>query len=279
MKNLINRFVLAFVVSSMAFVACSVDEKKTSDQTGADVINSQQIDSTGSSMQLNPAEEVVNDAKSTEVTPDMARNELNGGYVRRVTMHIYFFPLEEMMNKTISFDAQGTELYKHGVAKRDENGRVKSTIVRENESYIKETFTYVESSRLAYREEVAGFVDPEEGDVIEARDYRHYYYANKTNNPEGVFSICCQDICPAYTEYNYLEFDKFGNWIKREAIYYMFDYTSAYVGQYDNLLQKLDDVDPDYKKNKVEPQLISLIKKSCTRPEKMTETRKIEYFE
>ena len=277
MKNLINRFVLAFVVSSMAFVACSVDEKKTSDQTGADVINSQQIDSTGSSMQLNPAEEVVNDAKSTEVTPDMARNELNGGAVRRVTMHIYS-PLYNMTNKTISFDTQGTQLYKHGVAKRDEKGRVKSTIVKEKD-YLEETFAYVESSRLAYGEEVEGFVDPIEGVVLEAGDYRHYYYADNTNNPEGMFSICCQDICPAYTEYNYLEFDKLGNWIKREAICYTFDYTSAFVGQYENLIQNLDDVYPDYKKNKVEPQLISLIKKSCKRPEKMTETRKIEYFE
>lgn len=286
MKHFIYRFILACVVSSMA-LACGTGEKKTPDQAepseNQEMERMQQKGSPVSTIQADSAAEAVEEAKTeveiTEVTPDMARQELNGGKVKRVTMHIYS-PLNNMTNKTISFDAQGNQIFKSGViVKKDKTGRVTKTFAKDKENYTEEFFSYAESSRLAYGEEVGGYVDSEEGNMPEAGDYRHYQYADNTNNPQGFFSICCQDISPAYTEYKYLEFDQFGNWTKRESIVYTFDYTSAYVGQYEKLMENLEAVFPYYKKNKVEPQLISFIKKSCKHPEKMIETRKIEYFD
>lgn len=286
-------FILACLVSSMAFVSCNIGEKKATihDQTGKSLVmeDMKRMDSAVSQMSVNPAKKAVEDAKAkkeakaeaqaNEVTPDLARNEINGGKVKRITQH-FTSSLTAGEPETVLFDFAGKQNYLTKYkTQRDNRKRVTRVFESVKDNFTEVTYTYAGNSyRKVYTDEVGGYIDAEEGEVGDGYEFKHYYYADSTNNPTGIFATCCQDVTPFYTEYTYLEFDEYGNWTKRQAVTYDSDHSSAYTKQYEKLLRSLDQAAHDLQKNNVEPQLIALMKKSCKRPDKITETRKIEYY-
>lgn len=286
-------FILACLVSGMAFVSCNVGEKKTTihEQTGKSLVmeDMKRMDSAVSKMPVNPAKEAVEDAKAkkeakaetqtSEVTPDMARNELNGGKVKRITQH-FSSSLTAGEPETVLFDFAGKQNYLAVYKiKRDNKKRVTRVFESVKGDFTEVEYTYAGNScRKVYTNEVGGYIDAQDGKVGDGYEFNHYYYADSTNTPTGIFGSCCQDITPSYTAYTYLEFDEYGNWTKRKAVTYTYDYSSAYAAQYDKLQRELDKFFQDLKKNNVELRMIALLKKSCKHPDKWIETRKIEYY-
>ena len=209
------------------------------------------------------------------MTPDMARNEINSGDVKRIIMHIV-----DKKADTTSFDKSGIQIYPSTYSvSRDNRGCVTQVYNRVEYDFKKKNFDYTENNcRLAYSTVREGYIELDGSEVGDGNDFRHYYYTDKTNNPSGFFEICCQDITPTYTEYNYLEFDKYGNWTKREAIQYWYEYDPAYNEQYETFIKNLNKVYPDFKQNQEELDIISLLKDCNHQPLKRIETRKVEYY-
>ena len=207
---------------------------------------------------------------SASVSPDMARHEINAGKVKRI---INFY--SQGTSDTISFDKNGNQTYpSECLIRRDKNKRLVKITYNNDYNNEEDNYEYKVSyagslNRVEYLEEMD----------IDGYDYRHYYYADNHNAPNGMYKVCCQDVNPSYTEYKYLNFDKYGNWTKREEVIYtdMDVYTGSYSKRFMNLMQRYEK-NLNYRKNPLEKDVINLLKLGDKKPDKYIITRQIEYY-
>ena len=221
------------------------------------------------------------------VTPDLARHELNGGKVKSFDeVNAEGYDVDHA-----DFNAKGLENFLPYKVKRDKNGRAKSLYYSEHYTdgtYIAiDTFYYHGTeNRLhlhySYGEGING------GSIDAPTRVSHYTYKDNKNHPATMVFIEAnaygQPTVISFYQFNYREFDKRGNWIERENVYY--DYMPEETEGVSNAVkQKILELAvvltnthiSEAKRQKTEEALIPLLKKNV-KQQKMTTMREIEYY-
>ncbi len=169
-------------------------------------------------------------------TPDMARLELNGGMVDS----LIFYDKEtyySSRNDTIVFDDDYCEMIKNKDVKRDLSDRLVFRGAKTNYGYSgncefnsheEDAYSYEGNSwHPTFYERTESILN---GNV---KSLTHYIYDGR-GLPEMMICYCDAKGCGVemgcvspyrfysvkYYEYTYLEFDDYGNWIKRDAAIY-----------------------------------------------------------
>lgn len=220
-------------------------------------------------------------------TPDMARHELNGGKVKS---------FDEVSDEGYdmdhaAFNAKGQENFAPQKVKRDKSGRAKSLYYSErytDGTYISvDTFYYHGAETRLYLhysngESIYGGIINSPTRVV------HYTYKDNKNHPATTVYIETnaygQPTVISWYQYNYRKFDKRGNWIERENVYY--DYmpeetegvSKAIEQKILSLAVALTNTHiSEAKRTQTEEKLIPLLKK-YVKPQKMVTMREIEYY-
>lgn len=233
-------------------------------------------------------------AEPVNVTPDQARNELNGGKVYTISIS------EEegygdIVNDTLT--VKGFEKFMSGMKiKRDKLGRVVKMDLEENESY--EDGTTISSSlnaKYIYKDNTCrkhietGVSSNINDNIIEGMSWLcHYQYADNSNTPISCLSIETnvygQPQSVSYQTYTHPAFDKYGNWTKRKITDWSCDLSieeeegGTVRKQLMNLsIALMNEKLSDSKRAETEKKLIAILKKQVE-PDKATHVRKFKYF-
>lgn len=167
------------------------------------------------------------------VTPDQARLDIAGGKVKGVY-------ILDSNGQDVGYREKLTEeglsvFDEPAQITRDKMGRLSTLLIEENEvdedgepsthSY-EETYRYAGESLRPYMQVTSGesiYMGFGEG----YSKYCHYIYSDSTANPVGDMIVetnyIGQPIMVYYCVYHYTEFDKFGNWTKRDVTTYHCD--------------------------------------------------------
>lgn len=205
-------------------------------------------------------DQIFNAPSVPAVSPDLARNEINGGKVKRIA-----FTYANGETIVSNFSPSGKEKFgkEYRRVTRDKQGRVIHTLMGGGVEFIHDTIVYAGNiGRVAYHENI----------LISD----HYRYYGSVNHPDENVWRMGEDAYYQYIEYNYLDFDQYGNWTKREVIYH---YIKENIPQdiYSSLVDQFFHAKYEWQRNLIEDDLIPLILDYSTK-ETSVETRKIEYY-
>lgn len=197
MKHLF--FILICVICSVAFVGCSATAN-------------------GGASQADTTETVLAATDETEQfsTPDLIRHDINNGRVKQI---IVFGNAD---TTSVRFSTDGKERFDKATCriKRDQNGRLTELHEGDEYDYTDYSTDYIyycgNSCRMSGRE--WGLMM--DGEPIGDWYACYWFYNDSTSQPAGFLTDNFWEF--DYSKCAYLEFDRYGNWVKRRVTKYTY---------------------------------------------------------